>query len=345
MVLERTGIALGGNLILDYYKEIDSYPTHSTLSTIRRINREPGGLASNCALALSHIDPKLPLVVIGRLGADEAGEFIREKLMGHSNIDLSHLVIQGSTSFTDAMIDLAHKTRTYFQFRGANADLCAADFDLERLSVKFLHVGYILLLDQLDAPDPEFGTQMARLLQAAQAKGIRTSIDIVSEASDRFIHLVPPALRYSDYVIINEYEAAMTTGLPVRDFAGNFRSDLALDICRALFAMGVSTWVILHSREGAVGMSATGEQVVLPSLDLPTAQIVSTIGAGDAFLSGCLYGAYQGRSLQDAMKIGIAASTASLTHFNSTEGILAADELRSLYDSMPKEMWPALELN
>lgn len=338
--MDRTGIALGGNMILDYYKEIDSYPAHSTLATIRKISRETGGLVCNCAQAVSQIDPAIPLEIIGRVGDDEAGIFIRQRLARFANIHLDHVIIDGSTSFTDAMIDLTNKTRTYFQYRGANASLGIVDFKLDQLKASILHVGYILLLDRLDEADLEYGTAMARLLHDAQTLGIKTSIDVVSEASDRFSTIVPAALKYTDYAIINEFEASRTTGIPVRDNQGAFSVDQAFEICRHLLASGVSTWAIVHSREGAVGMTATGAKAAWPALDIPREQIVSTIGAGDAFLSGCLHQAYLGNTVDQAIRVGIASASTSLLSFNATDGILPAEQLERFYDNTPKEVWP-----
>lgn len=342
MQMNRRGIALAGNLILDNYKEIDAYPAHSTLATIRTVNHETGGLVCNCAQGLSRIDAELPIAVIGRIGDDDAGRMIQARLSAYQNIDLSHLVVEKETSFTDAMIDLQHKTRTYFQFRGANDNLCAADFDLDSLKADFLHVGYILLLENLDAIDAEYGTVLARVLHRAQLKGMKTSIDVVSEHSNRFARIVPPALKYTDYALINEYEAAMTTGLPVRDETGVFQAEMAFAICEKLMEMGVSTWAVIHAREGAVGISSAGERIVCPSLALDSREIHSTIGAGDAFLSGCLYGAYREFSLARAMNLGIASASASLQQFNATDGILPFSELEVLYQNTPKEVWQGL---
>ena len=57
---------------------------------------------------------------------------------------------------------------------------------------------------------------MARLLAHAKERGIKTSIDVVSETGERFGRLVPPALRYTDYCIINEIEASRSTGIQLR---------------------------------------------------------------------------------------------------------------------------------
>jgi len=337
--MERTGIALAGNLILDYYKEIDVYPAHSTLATIRQISRETGGLVCNCAQDLARIDPELPITVIGRVGDDEAGHLIRRQLERFANINLDQLINDRDTSFTDAMIDRSNKTRTYFQYRGANANLGPADFKLDRLNARILHVGYILLLDGLDLPDSQFGTVMARLLHDAQAAGIKTSIDVVSEDSDRFAAIVPPALRYTDYAIINEFEASRSTGIAVRDADGCFLIDHAYAICERLLAMGVSTWAVIHSREGAVGVTKTGERAARLALDIPREKIISTIGAGDAFLSGCLHQAYLGHSLAEGLEAGIAAASTSLLSFNASDGVLPAGDLLNFYAQTAKESW------
>jgi hypothetical protein len=43
-----------------------------------------------------------------------------------------------------------------------------------------------------DQPDAKFGTKAARLLAEAQEAGLKTSVDAVSEDSDRFAKIVTP---------------------------------------------------------------------------------------------------------------------------------------------------------
>ena len=52
---------------------------------------------------------------------------------------------------------------------------------------------------------------MIRIISFTE-KGIKTSIDLVSENSDRY-NLVLPCLPFTDYLIINELEAARLTGM------------------------------------------------------------------------------------------------------------------------------------
>lgn len=88
----------------------------------------------------------------------------------------------------------------------SNKSFGIKDVDVDNLDCKIFHIGYILLLDELDESDDEYGTKMAILLDVVQKKGIKTSIDAVSEEGDRFNEKIIPALKYCDYAIMNEIE-------------------------------------------------------------------------------------------------------------------------------------------
>ena len=215
--MKRNGIAVAGNMIVDVLYPILGHPKPGELTTITEgISRSSGGALCNVIVDLAKLDPSLQLTALGRVGTDAEGDYVLEKLQAHDNIDVSRVRREGLTSFTAVMADTIGKQRTFYHYRGANARFCEADVDWDTLNVKLLHIGYILLLDALDEPDDAYGTKMARLLHTAQSKGILTSIDVVSEAGDRFNRIVPPALKYTDYCVINELEAQASTGVPLR---------------------------------------------------------------------------------------------------------------------------------
>ncbi len=96
-----------------------------------------------------------------------------------------------------------------------------------------------------------------------------TSVDIVSEASDRFRTIVPPALKHTDYCIINEYEAGKTADIPLRDEAGALMADKIPLVLKALKDMGVARWAVIHAPEGAYGLDEENHYHEIPSLKLP----------------------------------------------------------------------------
>lgn len=290
--MRKKGIAVAGNMIVDMLYPIDGFPKPGELTTITAdATRSTGGCLCNDILDLATLDPELPLTALGRVGEDEAGDFVLEKLRERPNISLEQIRRQGTTSYTLVMADEVSKQRSFYQCRGANADFCEADIDWDRLDVDMLHIGYILLLDALDAPDGEYGTKMARLLHTARQRGIKTSIDVVTEASERFGRIVTPALRYTDYCVINEVEAQATTGVRLTREDGLLRREALPEALGTLKELGVSTWAVIHSPEGGFGLDENNAYVEVPSLKLPQGYIKGSVGAGDAFCSGVLYAA------------------------------------------------------
>ena len=217
----------------------------------------------------------------------------------------------GRTSFTAVMSNNRTKERTFFQHAGANAYYGEEHIDWDKLDVNIFHIGYILLLPHLDEPDAQYGTKMARLLDRAQKAGMKTSIDVVSESGERFQKLVTPALRYTDYCIINELETQQTTGVCLRDEDGTLHVENMKAALQKLHELGVSTWAVIHCPELGCGMDADGSYYEFKSLRLPEGYIKGSVGAGDAFCAGVLYAAETGMTLPEALKLGACTAAAS----------------------------------
>jgi len=171
---------------------------------------------------------------------------------------------------------------------------------------------------------------MARLLCHARERGIKTSIDVVSEMGDRLRRLVPPCLKYADYCVINELEASQVTGIILRDEGGKLipaNVPIALEEMKKL---GVFEWAVIHCPEGGFGLDNRGRMVESPAVNLPSDYIKGKVGAGDAFCSGTIYAASQGGSLEEGLELGNAAAAASLSMPGASEGMLPIEELKNL---------------
>lgn len=333
--MKRVGICTLGNLIVDLQYQAASYPKRGELAKIQGTRgRAVGGLACNTALSLSMLDPSLPIMVQGVLGEDAEGRYIRSVFAAHKNIDTTYILQGEETAYTLVINDAQSKERTFFTSMGSGDLLRADSVDVSTLPCRILHAGYILLMPGLDARDAEYGTQMARLLHKAQMTGIRTSIDVVSQTGGEYTTLVPPALKYADYCIINELEAQQITGIELRDNGQNLLSSNMQDALTALANMGVAHWAVIHSPEGAWGLDEAGQFVSLPSLKLPEGWIMGTTGAGDAFASGVLYGAHEGWPLIDALRLGTASAACSLNAADSYSAIRPVVDALTLYKEL-----------
>ena len=328
----KKGIAVAGTTVLDILYPIQGFPKPGELTNIvGEMSRSTGGCMCNDIMDLAALDPDLPLTALGRVGEDEAGNYMLSRLRAFANIDLSRVVRAGTTSFTLVMADEVSKQRSFYYSKGASADFCEADIDWDGLDVDLLHIGYILLLDALDAPDAAYGTKLARLLHTAKQRGIRTSVDMVTEAGERARRIVAPALKYADYCVINEAEAQAATGVRLLDDSGALIRENLPEALRCLKKMGVSTWAVVHCPQGGFGLDEQDSYVEVSGLKLPAGYIQGSVGAGDAFCSGVLYAAWKGWPLRDAIELGTAAAACSLSRPGATEGMRDCAAAMRLY--------------
>jgi sugar/nucleoside kinase (ribokinase family) len=318
----RSGILAAGNWIVDQVKIIDVYPQRDQLANILSQSEGTGGSPYNVLVDLAKLGAGFPLFGAGLVGKDSLGTQIlddcRKFKIDSKNIGLS---AKAPTSYTDVMTEKENGRRTFFHNRGANAFWDGDDLNFSRIKARIFHLGYLLLLDALDAPDGKFGTKAARLLAGAQAAGIKTSVDVVSEDSDRFAKIVTPALKFVDYCVLNEIEAGKTTGFKIRTSDGRLDTVALRHAAGALLQQGVKEVVVIHFPEGGFARTRQGDDFWQPSLKLPAKFIAGTAGAGDAFCAGVLFGLHEGWDLQRCLFTGVCVAAASLSDATCTNGV------------------------
>lgn len=323
-------IIIAGNMVVDTIKAIDSYPSKNMLSTISSVQKSVGGCVLNTSLDLRALDALLSLSAIGRVGNDADGAFLISTLNSHHiNTDAVIVDKELPTSFTDVMTE-PDGERTFFHCRGANSRLSFENFDLGKITADIFHIGYALLLDSLDADEEMFGTQMAKLLSKIQKKGIKTSLDVVSENSNRFKRIVTPSLKYCDYVIINETEAGLIAEINPR-IDGVIKLDRLRLILNKFIKMGVKSKVVIHCPEVGVCIdSQTLAITVVPSLLLPDGYIKGAVGAGDAFCSGILYSIANGFDDKRSLEVASCVAAQNLSSPDSVGAAVSFEETMKL---------------
>lgn len=322
--MKRSGIIAGGNWIVDQLKSIDCWPEQDTLANIRRESRGNGGSPYNILKDLRALGARFPLEAVGLVGADDMGRWILADCRANG-IDTRqlHITPRLPTSYTDVMSVAATGRRTYFHQRGANARLGPAHFDFRRTRAKLFHLGYLLLLDTLDAPGADGRPRACAVLRAATRAGLVTSLDLVSEASNRFAQLVPQVLPEVDHLFVNDYEAARSTGISLHQ-NGRIRRSAVERAARALLASGVRRVVFIHFPEAVFALNRESRAIWQASVDFPKERIAGTAGAGDAFAAGILYGLHEEWSLERSLLLGVAAAAASLTEVDCSSGMRSA---------------------
>ncbi len=328
--MHRNGIISGGNWIVDHVKLIDTFPPQDALASILSQSDGNGGSAYNLLKNLSRLGAAFPLEAVGLVGDDADGRAIFADCAAH-RIATTQLraTRDAATSYTDVMTVAATGRRTFFHQRGANARLGPEHFDFSATRARYFHLGYLLLLDTLDAPGPDGRPAAAAVLARARAAGLITSADCVSEAGTRFRSHVAPVLPEVDVLFANDYEAEQLTGLTLGRGATLDRRAVE-EAARALLALGVRTWAIVHFPEGVCACSATGEIVWQPAVRMPPAAIAGTAGAGDALASGILLGLHELWPMSRSLELGVCSAAASLRSPTCSDAVASATECLAL---------------
>ncbi|MEI6563939.1 MAG: carbohydrate kinase family protein [bacterium] len=327
----RRGITAAGNWIVDRVKRVDCLPGRGMLANIKDQTCSPGGSPANVLHDLARLKAPFPLTGLGLIGNDPEGQFL-QSVLAEQGVDVRGLVVtdQAPTSFTDVMNDESTGDRIFFHHRGANALFDSRHVEISLLNCRIFHLGYLLLLDALDQEDQEYGTVAAGLLKRIQATGILTSLDVVSEESDRFVRLVPPALKYVDYLILNEIETSRAVGLKVRNEQGHLDGSALIEAVERLYQFGNMRLVAVHMPEGVFMRDRAGQRYSRGSLILPPGYIAGAVGAGDAFCAGMLYGLHEGWDVLEASGLGNCCAAASLSRPGASEGIQPLEETLSI---------------
>ena len=326
----RQGIIAAGNMLVDHVHQIVQWPERGWLAEITQSERSTGGAPLNVLLTLAKMRTGMPLQAVGLVGEDSDGDYIMAMLeQYHVNRQHVQRTHAAPTSMSQVMTDPTGQ-RTFFHSPGANRLLDLPAFDQLDTSMKIFHLGYLLLLDSLDMPDEEYGTRSARLLAGMREQGYETSLDLVSRKGDpRYQPLVIPCLPHLDYLVINELEAGEFSGLDMRTIEDAPHIDNIATAAAQLLQAGVKQRVVIHCPEGAWGLQAGSEGQWVASRMLKQEEIMGSVGAGDAFCAGLLYGCHERWSLSRSIQLAHACARASLLCANAIDGAKSLDELKT----------------
>lgn len=322
----NASVVFAGSVIVDTIKSLDVWPEKGSIAQVGSVSRAIGGCVPNTGIDLKRLDESVSVKAFADVGQDELGDFAIREMSG-GGLDVSGVCrVPAITTNTDVMVVAETGERTFFCNRGAGVGFDPTDERVEVLDCELFHLGYILLLDALDSPDAEFGTRAARLLASLRSRGVRTSLDLVSERSERVPTTVKPVLAQCDYAVINEVEAEAITGVRARGSDGCISPGRLEALARAVSACGVKERTVVHCPEGSGAIESNGRFSYVPSLKLPQGWIKGTVGAGDAFCAGMLYSFLRDWDVEKGMRLARAAAAANLASPSGTGGARSLEE-------------------
>ncbi len=292
-----------GNLVADVQaKTLTQFPGLDEVAIVDEIELVLGGNASNAAVCLARVG--VPTAVIGRIGDDFFGQFVRGALADAGVDTALMLAAKGAkTAATVAAIDPQGRRRCA-HVPAATAQFTGQDFNWDALAQNrvavpanlpvFLHFGSFFLLPGFDGP------ATAQVLAKARRVGLQTSLDVCWDPNGRWAADLAPCLEFCDITFPNLTEAQHITNRRDPD-----------EMAQWFLDQGVGIAVVKLGDAGCLVKTAH-ERVRVPGYPV---QVVDATGAGDAFAAGFLAARVWGWDLERTARFACALAGISVTGF------------------------------
>ncbi len=313
---DRRGIISACTWALDRLKIIDQWPQEEHLAQITATDQQGGGCGYNLGVDIRKLDNTIPVEAIGLVGNDADGQFLLDQATS-VGIDITQLrQINGvQTSFTDVFIDSGSGKRTFFHHTGASDHITPDDFDFKTSKGRILHLGLLGVHEKLDSQWKNEANGWVSVLKSANSYGIHTNLELVSIAAEKIREVALPCIPHISSLIANEYELGSLSGRSL--CLQNEQIDEALFKAAAtrLFELsdnGPLKIVVAHCPSVAFAMTRDGNLVSRECFSVAPEDIVSSVGAGDAFAAGMLYGFHENWDIDRSLELAHATAAISL---------------------------------
>lgn len=222
----------------------------------------------------------LRVAFIGKVGHDEFGSFVTKQLEAQ-NIDTTGVVVDPRLKTGLSVIFSMGHDRAILTYLGSIAALHYEEIDLALLArARHLHLGSYFLLQTL-RPD------IPKLFDCAHAHELTISLDTNYDPSEQWNDGLKETLDRTDIFLPNETELLAISGLR--------------HIEPALAALNCQGPLVV-TKLGSRGAVARHQGQVIWAEPFPVS-VVDTIGAGDSFDAGFVYGYLSNWDLQRCLRL------------------------------------------
>jgi 1-phosphofructokinase len=277
-----------------------------------RVNRvqdfrsDAGGKGVNVAAFLA--DYGLPVTATGFLGQENSHLF--ERFFRQKKITDRFVRIAGSTRIGIKIIDEVKQQTTDINFPGQAPT--PADIQLLLKIIDELSSDCRWFVIAGSIPTGTSADIYRRMVDAIRQKGGQVALDASGEGFRQAVAAVPALVKPN----IDE----------LQEFCGQSLKTQAevIGAARRLLDLGLQTVVVSMGAQGALFVEKDGALRTVP----PQVRVKSTVGAGDAMLSGMVAGKIENRSLKACARLATAFSVIAVTNIGA--GLPPAAALQSI---------------
>jgi sugar/nucleoside kinase (ribokinase family) len=238
----------------------------------------------------------LKVAFLGLVGDDVFGKFVIEEL-GARNVDTHAIKITPKVKTGCTIILNRGNDRAIMTHPGSIAQLKKSDLDLSLFkSARHLHLGGYFLLDSMKK-------DVSSIFRLAHQNHLTVSLDTNYDPKEKWGLGRDNPLRDTDIFFPNETEIKQITRQP--------------DVESAMKSLGyISTIVVKRGKTGAFAR----QKNEIKTVTAMKVKVKDTVGAGDSFDAGFLYGYLSGFGLEKSLKLASVCGSLSTTQAGGIAG-------------------------
>ncbi|MFZ6800507.1 ribokinase [Undibacterium sp. Di24W] len=289
-------IAVVGSINMDMVFKTPRMPTPGETLMGHSFHQVHGGKGANQAVAAARMGADVDFVA--NVGDDLNGKSCLQAL-AQDGIQLQHVrvVPESATGVAGILLDDAGENCIVLT-NGANALMSLADIDNASNTIAKAK----LLLCQLETPL----TTVLHAIDCAQRAKVKVVLNPAPAQS-----LSDAVLAQVDYLVVNETEAALLSGLPVTDVA-------SAESAAALLRERGARVVLLTLGASGMWVAAPDGAYFLPAFKV---EVVDTTAAGDTFVGSFAVAIAEGRDLRAACMFAQSAAALAVTQLGAQTSI------------------------
>jgi ribokinase len=303
-VLKTGKYVLIGDLCVDIFMQVATYPTAGGDGTVQAMHQHAGGSAANTAMMLANLGGEPTLLT--HTGTDVWAQKLLP-ILDAAGVRVNRIV-QDETDQTGLtfLVVSSDAERTMFTYRGANRNLHPDEISPGMFeNVDYLHISsYACLV-------PPQSDAVLKAVEFASQHNVRISLDIGVEPARQARDIIWRLLPKLSLIVLGEPEALVLT-----------QKQSLPDAISTLLKTGVQIIALKLGKDGC-RLVRKGQDVSLVGFPIDA---IDTTGAGDAFSAGMIHGLTHGWPLEMAGRYANALGALAASRWGAGEALPSLKE-------------------
>ena len=294
-------IVVVGSINMDLVTICERAPRGGETLLGKKFMQIPGGKGANQAVAMGKM--KSPVSMLGKIGKEGMGNILLDS-MKKDGVDVSNIEYCDEATGIAKIIVEDNGQNRIIVVPGANYEVDNSYIDRHLDTIKNCDI----LVTQLEIP---METVKYSLKKAKELGKITILNPAPANKLDEEI------ISNSDYIIPNETELEILSGIPVTD------EESVINAANILLDKGVKGLIVTLGSKGCMFISKI-ERRLFPAYKV---KAIDTTAAGDSFIGGFVNGLASGLTFEEAIDRGTKVAAISVTRIGAQTSIPTLEEV------------------